>query len=209
MLLAPLLRRPRGGLLPLALLSALACALPALSAVAAPITLQLRTAAGQPVADAVVAVELRGRPQRTSTAKAEMGQRDRSFQPPVLVVQTGTAVSFPNFDTVRHHVYSFSPVKVFDIKLYAGTPAEPVVFDKPGVAALGCNIHDRMSAHIVVVDTPLFARTDARGEAVLDLPAGEHRVLSWHAAQKQPQQLQAQPIDVSASAKSLVVTLPD
>lgn len=182
---------------------------PAAAAWAAPVTLQLRNAAGQPVADAVVAVELRGRPQRTSTAKAEMSQRDRSFQPPVLVVQTGTAVSFPNFDTVRHHVYSFSPVKVFDIKLYAGTPAEPVVFDKPGVAALGCNIHDRMSAHIVVVDTPLFARTDARGEAVLDLSAGEHRLLTWHAAQKQAQQLQAQPIDVSASTKSLVVTLPD
>lgn len=206
MLPDPSLRRPHAGLLRLALVTALAGALPAF---AAPITLQLRNAAGQPVADAVVAVELRGRPQRTSTAKAEMSQRERSFQPPVLVVQTGTAVSFPNFDTVRHHVYSFSPVKVFDIKLYAGTPAEPVVFDKPGVAALGCNIHDRMSAHIVVVDTPLFARTDARGEAVLDLPAGEHRLLTWHAAQKQAQQLQAQPIDVTASIKSMVVTLPD
>lgn len=182
---------------------------PAAAAWAVPVTLQVRTAAGQPVADAVVAVELRGRASRTSTAKAEMSQRDRSFRPPVLVVQTGTAVSFPNFDTVRHHVYSFSPVKVFDIKLYAGTPAEPVVFDKPGVAALGCNIHDRMSAHIVVVDTPHFARTDARGEASLDLPAGEHRLLTWHAAQKQPQQLQAQPLDVGASSKALVVTLPD
>ncbi len=209
MLPDPLLRRPRVGLLRVALLPALACALAALPAVAAPVTLQLRTATGQPVADAVVAVELRGRPSRTSSAKAEMGQRERSFQPPVLVVQTGTAVSFPNFDTVRHHVYSFSPVKVFDIKLYAGTPAEPVVFDKPGVAALGCNIHDRMSAHIVVVDTPLFARTDSRGEAVLDLPAGEHRLLSWHAGQKQPQQLQAQPLDVTANTKTLAVTVPD
>jgi hypothetical protein len=84
-----------------------------------------------------------------------------------------------------------------------------VVFDKPGVAVLGCNIHDRMSAHIVVVDTPLFARTDARGEAVLDLPAGEHRLLTWRAAQKEPQQLLAQPLDLTASIKSLVVTLPD
>ena len=65
-----------------------------------------------------------------------------------------------------------------------------------------------MSAHIVVVDTPHFARTDARGEASLDLPAGEHR-LTWHAAQKQPQQLQAQPLDIGASSKALVVTLPD
>ena len=66
----------------------------------------------------------------------------------LLIVQTGTAVNFPNFDTVRHHVYSFSPIKVIDIKLYSGTPTEPVVFDKPGVAALGCNIHDRMSAYV-------------------------------------------------------------
>jgi plastocyanin len=209
MLLDPLLRHPRVGLLRAALLAALACALPALPVLAAPVTLQLRSATGQPVANAVVAVELRGRPQRTSTAKAEMAQRDRNFQPPVLVVQTGTSVSFPNFDTVRHQVYSFSPVKVFDIKLYSGTPAEPVVFDKPGVAALGCNIHDRMSAHIVVVDTPLFARTDARGEASLELPAGEHRVLTWHAGQKQAQQLQAQPLSVTASSPNLVITLPD
>ncbi|WP_239512231.1 hypothetical protein, partial [Raoultella planticola] len=82
----------------------------------------------QPLAGAVVAVEVKGRPARTSTAKAEMGQRDRQFTPQLLVVQTGTAVSFPNFDTVRHHVYSFSPIKVIDIKLYSGTPAEPIVF---------------------------------------------------------------------------------
>jgi len=98
----------------------------------------------------------------------------------VLVIQTGTAVSFPNFDTVRHHVYSFSPTKTFDIKLYAGTPARPEVFDKPGVATLGCNIHDRMRAHIVVVDTPLFAQSGADGWVRMDLPPGQHRLLYWH-----------------------------
>jgi len=151
---------------------------------AATLTVQLRNAAGQPLADAAVAIELRGKPSRTTTAKADMSQRDRSFQPSVLVVQTGTSVSFPNFDTVRHHVYSFSPIKVVDIKLYSGTPAEPVVFDKPGVAALGCNIHDRMSAHIVVVDTPLFAKTDAQGLAHLEVPAGEHVLKAWHSSLK-------------------------
>ncbi|PZP32444.1 MAG: methylamine utilization protein [Roseateles depolymerans] len=180
-----------------------------LAATAVPVTLQVRGPDGQPLADAVVAVEVRGRIGKTGSAKAEMGQRDRQFTPQVLVVQTGTAVNFPNFDTVRHHVYSFSPTKVFDIKLYSGTPAEPVVFDKPGVATLGCNIHDRMSAHIIVVDTPLFARTDAQGRASLDLPAGEHALKAWHLAQKQPQTLQALRLDVPAAGGALTLNLPD
>ena len=163
---------------------------------ALPWAVQVRNSAGQPLADAAVAVEVRGRPAKTTTAKAEMGQRDRQFTPQVLIVQTGTAVNFPNFDTVRHHVYSFSPTKVFETKLYSGTPAEPIVFDKPGVAALGCNIHDRMSAHIIVVDTALFARTDANGIAHFDLPAGEHQLRLWHASMKAPT-LQSQGFSVT------------
>lgn len=167
-------------------LAILLLALGPLAAQAVPVTVQLRGPGGQPLAHAAVAVEVRGRPARTTSAKAEIGQRDRQFTPQLLIVQTGTAVSFPNFDTVRHHVYSFSPIKVIDIKLYSGTPAEPVVFDKPGVAALGCNIHDRMSAHVVVVDTATFARTDDKGQATFDLPPGEHAVKAWHDQQKSP-----------------------
>ncbi|MEJ6004625.1 methylamine utilization protein [Paucibacter sp. AS339] len=181
---------------------------------ALPWTIQLNNAAGKPLAGAAVAVEVLGRSSKTNAAKAEMGQRERQFQPPVLVVQTGTAVSFPNFDVVRHHVYSFSPIKVIDLKLYSGTPAEPIVFDKPGVATLGCNIHDRMSAHIVVVDTPVFAVTDANGQVKFDLPAGEHRVKAWHASLKTPS-LQAlpQPLTVGqeaqASGAASKLVLPD
>jgi plastocyanin len=164
---------------------ALACAclslIAAEAAHAAPWTVQVRDRAGHPVADAVIAVEINGHPtQARPRASAEMAQRERQFQPSVLVVQTGTAVSFPNFDTVRHHVYSFSGAKKFDIKLYTGTPAKPEVFDKPGIATLGCNIHDRMSAHIVVVDTPVFAKSGASGLVTLDLPPGEHVMRHWH-----------------------------
>lgn len=185
-------------------LLALACTAPQ----AVPVTVQLRGPNGQPLAGAAVAIEVKGRTGKTSTAKAEMGQRDRQFTPQLLVVQTGTAVSFPNFDTVRHHVYSFSPIKVIDIKLYAGTPVEPVVFDKPGVAALGCNIHDRMSAHIVVVDTPTFARTDDKGQASFDLPAGEQAVKAWHAGQKSPT-LQALKLEVPAAGGTVALTLAE
>ncbi|MGM9482754.1 methylamine utilization protein [Roseateles sp. NT4] len=186
----------------------LALALSPLAASAVPVTLQLRGPAGQPLASAAVAVEVKGRTGKTTTAKAEMGQRDRQFTPQLLVVQTGTSVNFPNFDTVRHHVYSFSPIKVIDIKLYSGTPAEPVVFDKPGVATLGCNIHDRMSAHIVVVDTPTFGRTDDKGQVAFDLPAGEHIVKAWHGAQKSPN-LQSVKLDVPAGGGTVALTLTE
>ena len=149
--------------------------------IAAPVSISVTDAQGQPLADAVVSVEVKGtKPTAAPGTRADLAQRQRAFDPKVLVVQTGTAVYFPNFDTVRHHVYSFSPIKPFEIKLYAGTPAAPVVFDKPGVAVLGCNIHDHMLAHVVVVDTPYFARTDAQGQATLQLPAGEHVMKAWH-----------------------------
>lgn len=177
------------------------------SAQAVPWTVQLKNSAGQPLADAVVAIEVRGRPAKTSTAKADMAQRDRQFAPQLLVIQTGTAVNFPNFDTVRHHVYSFSPIKVFETKLYSGTPSEPIVFDKPGIAALGCNIHDRMSAHIVVVDTALFAKTDAAGMArFADLPAGEHQLKSWFSGMKTPT-FHAQAMTVGASVGLTTISL--
>jgi plastocyanin len=189
----------------------LACAsvllIAAASANALPWTVQVRDAAGHPLADAVVAVEVNGQPvQAGPQASAQMAQRQRQFQPYVLVVQTGTAVSFPNFDTVRHHVYSFSDAKKFDIKLYAGTPASPVVFGKPGVATLGCNIHDRMSAHIVVVDTPIFAKSDASGLVTLDLPPGEHVMRFWH-PRLGVAALKSQPVSVGKGGGRTELTL--
>ncbi|WP_343638125.1 methylamine utilization protein [Roseateles sp.] len=167
-------------------------------------TLQVVDRHGAPVPGAVVAVEPKGQPAPpASGATAAMGQRDRQFQPQLLAVQTGTAVSFPNFDTVRHHVYSFSPTKKFELKLYSGTPAEPVVFDKAGVAQLGCNIHDRMSAHIVVVDTPLFGISDARGEVRLDLPPGSHRLRLWEARMGNTAPT-AQPLTVGTGAPGVL-----
>jgi len=179
----------------------------AASANALPWAVQVRDPAGHPLADAVVAVEVDGQPvQAGPQASAQMAQRQRQFQPYVLVVQTGTAVSFPNFDTVRHHVYSFSDAKKFDIKLYAGTPARPEVFDKPGVATLGCNIHDRMSAHIVVVDTPIFAKSDASGLVTLDLPPGDHVMRFWHPRLGVPA-LKSQPVSVGRGGGRTELTL--
>lgn len=136
-------------------------------------------AGGRPLQDAVVYVVVDA-PRSTPAPVASVQQVGRRFEPTVTVVQSGTPVSFPNNDTVRHHVYSFSPAKRFEIKLYTGTPTQPIVFDKPGVVTLGCNIHDRMLAWIVVVDSPYYAKTDATGSAVLGVSAGRHRLRIWH-----------------------------
>lgn len=154
------------------------------SALAARLDLTVTDAAGKPLADAVVYLE-------SPTAKAavkpaagvEIAQAEKRFQPAVTVVPVGTAVNFPNRDTVRHHVYSLSAPKRFEIKLYIGTPAEPVVFDKPGVAVLGCNIHDSMAAWTVIVETPYYGKTGTDGRLALDhLPPGNYRLRSWHAS---------------------------
>lgn len=177
-------------------------------AFAAPVNFSVIDANGSALADAVVAVELAGgRPTAPPGTQAEMGQRNRAFVPTLLVVQSGTAVSFPNFDTVRHHIYSFSSAKPFEIKLYAGTPAAPVVFDKAGTAILGCNIHDRMAAFIHVVNTPHFAITRKDGVATLDLPAGEHTLQVWHAQMGDKQLPQRQGLKVQATGGTFVVRL--
>jgi hypothetical protein len=98
-----------------------------------------------------------------------------------IPIQGGAAVTFPNKDNIRHHVYSFSATKPLDLKLYSGVPAKPVVFDKPGAVKLGCNIHDWMVGYVYVVDTPYFAKTDKTGSARLDgLPAGDYQLRVWH-----------------------------
>lgn len=148
------------------------------------LALSVADAQGAPLEDAVVWLVAKApgaqRPRREGTIE----QMNKTFIPTVTVVQVGTQVKFPNRDEVRHHVYSFSPAKRFEIKLYIGTPAEPVTFDKPGEVVLGCNIHDHMIAYVYVVDSPYFAKTGKDGKARLDdLPPGEYELHGWHYAQ--------------------------
>ncbi len=180
-------------------LSALLSLLLALPAVAATLTVEVRDGGDRPLSEAVVFLEsAQARRQVRPLEKAEMGQAGKQFVPQVLVVTTGTGVSFPNRDTVRHHVYSFSPVRKFELKLYIGTPAKPVLFDQPGIAVLGCNIHDQMVGWIVIVDTPYFGVTAEKGQLVLEkLPPGNYRLRSWHAG-----------LPVGAPALDQAVTIP-
>lgn len=134
-------------------------------------------AEGAPLEGAVISLHGLAGPE---PGTAVMDQRNTAFEPGVLVVQAGTAVSFPNSDTVRHQVYSFSPAKPFELPLYAGTPPEPVVFDQPGIVVVGCNIHDWMIGWIVVLDTPHHGRSDAAGRVRLTVPDGQYLVRAWH-----------------------------
>lgn len=156
---------------------------------------------GKPLADAVVFLE-------SAAAKAankpvtgiEVAQAAKQFVPAVTVVPAGSMVHFPNRDTVRHHVYSFSAAKNFELKLYTGTPANPVLFDKPGVVVLGCNIHDNMAAWVLVVETPYFGKTNAAGDISLaNVPAGSYRLRTWHADMPAGAVPQDQPISIGGT----------
>lgn len=109
---------------------------------------------------------------------AQAGQQYRPYVTPVLV---GTTVEFPNRDDVQHHLYSVSPAKRFEKPLYESGASARVVFDRPGVVTLGCNIHDWMVAHVVVLETPHFALTHDDGTArISGLAAGAYQVVIWH-----------------------------
>jgi plastocyanin len=149
------------------------------SAFAAGVTVAVMNQSGAPVADTILVFDPLDATPPPAHESASIDQVDKKFVPRVSVLRTGTSVTFPNSDRIRHQVYSFSKPKVFTLKLYAGSPAAPVTFDQPGLVILGCNIHDKMSAFVAVVDSPYFAKTDAAGAAALSMPAGHYRMRVW------------------------------
>lgn len=154
---------------------------------------------GKPVSNAViVAVPTNGgiTPAKPGT-RAVMIQEGKQFMPFVLAVQAGTIVDFPNHDSFRHQVYSFSTAKTFELKLYGSDEVGSVQFDKPGAVPVGCNIHDNMLAYVFVAPGPHFVATGAEGTASLKgLAAGAYRVSAWHPDQRGG--AQAQEVNVTA-----------
>ncbi|HEV7714726.1 MAG TPA: hypothetical protein VGO53_03975 [Steroidobacteraceae bacterium] len=166
---------------------------------------------GQGIAEAVVFVEgpLPEAAASMATARTgEMDQVDKTFVPGLLPVVVGTKVRFPNHDQIHHHVYSFSRTKSFELPLYKGEDAAPVLFDNVGVVKIGCNIHDWMSAIILVLPTPWFAQTGADGRFELAaLPAGTYKLAAWHALSKVKLEDTEQSVQVGASAPELSFSL--
>jgi plastocyanin len=138
---------------------------------------------GAPVGDAVVSLmPLDAKPVLAPPATPlVIAQRGQEFDPYVTAVVVGTKISFPNRDSVSHQVYSQSAPKPFEIPLYRPGENPTVTFDRPGTVSLGCNIHDWMSAHVVVLETPFFKATPATGTTTLTtLPPGRYRLDVWH-----------------------------
>ena len=135
-----------------------------------------------PMENVVVVIEPQGIDLLASDGKfAQVDQVNREFVPHVQLVQTNTEVSFPNFDDIRHHVYSFSEAKRFELPLYKGTPSEPVLFDQSGIVTLACNIHDHMLGYLYVTDSPWHALTDASGLVSINLPEAEQYIVrAWY-----------------------------
>lgn len=178
----------------------------------AEISCQIKTAKGEVVADAVISlIPLAGEvPAAASEAKAEIEQEGQEFQPYVTVVQTGTRVVFPNHDSVQHHVYSLSKAKKFELPLYNPGQQESLVFDVPGLVTVGCNIHDWMISHLVVVPTPWFAKSDAQGNLKVSAPAGRYRLELWHPRLAAPVTKEVTLADAAATHEDFALTLkPD
>lgn len=165
------------------LLLALAVAGAAMPLVAAPLGVRVLDASGRPVRDAVVILYPAGGAARPPHAAGRfvISQQNLEFHPFLTIVPVGSDVSFSNLDPTKHHVYSFSSAKKFELKLFAKDQSRTVHFDKAGVVALGCNIHDQMSAFIFVADSAWTARTNAQGAVTFaDAPSVPGRLVVWH-----------------------------
>ena len=150
---------------------------------AAPLAVRVVDAGGRPVRDAVVTLYPAGSAARAPRASGHyvVSQKAIQFHPFLSIVPVGADVSFPNLDPTKHHVYSFSAAKRFELKLFARDQSRTVHFDRPGVVALGCNIHDQMSAYILVTNSAWTARTNAQGMvSFADAPNAPGRVTVWH-----------------------------
>lgn len=178
-------------------------------ATAATVDVDINDKNGKPLADAVVTLTISEGGGSHIPEHAVIDQRHETFVPLVTVLRRGGRVTFANNDTTMHQVYSFSPLKQFQFVIGQGETSQPVQFDRAGVVAIGCNIHDQMIAYAFVSDAAYAAVTNGKGHvAIGDVPAGQYRVTLWH-----PQlPLDAAPVEaalnVGAAETSFTGSLP-
>jgi plastocyanin len=145
-------------------------------------------------------------PANPAAAKTpELVQRNKSFEPHILVVPVGSLIRFPNKDPFFHNIFSMYDGKRFDLGLYEAGTSRSVRFDRPGVSYLFCNIHAEMSAVVVAVDTTYFAMSDRAGHlAIPDVPDGRYQMHVWY-ERSLPENLKAlsRVVTISDKARSL------
>lgn len=136
----------------------------------------------RPHAGGVIWLDVPEAPPPLPSHTAVLDQRNLTFEPRVLAVRVGTTVAFPNNDRVFHNVFSFNEGKRFDLGLYPVGTVKRVVFDRPGVSRVFCNIHPAMAAYVVAVDSPYFAVSDEHGQFVIpSVPPDTYAYHMWRA----------------------------
>jgi len=136
---------------------------------------------GNPVQNAVVQLIGESAVNNKEQTSKKIDQRNSQFDPHIVAVTQGSKVSFTNYDSINHHVYSSSKIKSFEMKVLHNNESAPVVFDKPGVVMLGCNIHDWMLSYVFVSESPYHGTTDQAGYAKFDAPKAEnYQIKVWH-----------------------------
>lgn len=173
------------------------------------LNLSLQDEDGNPISLAVVEARLVPAQQQPEAPVAIIDQVDRRFQPMVLLVTPGQLVNFPNSDNVRHHVYSFSDIKQFSTPLYADENVEPVRFETPGIAVLGCNIHDSMVAYVYVSAWQHAAVSDEAGQVALNAMTEQPQTLHiWHPWLQTPDNTYELDVSRAANGDRIELTLP-
>jgi len=153
---------------------------------AGPVVIHINDINGRPVHRAVVEVIRQNGSLDSLPVSSEpvvMDQVNKRFLPDLLLIHQGQSVVFPNSDNIRHHVYSFSKAKTFELKLYAGKPKKPIEFENNGVVIVGCNIHDSMVGSIYVAKNSAMM-TDETGKVTLDFDPMIEKISIWHPLQK-------------------------
>jgi plastocyanin len=178
---------------------------------AAEFTARLTSTKGEKVVEAVVSLIPLDAPVPpvAAGARVEIAQQGQEFSAYVTVVQSGTRVVFPNRDTVQHHVYSLSKAKKFELPLYNPGEKESVAFEVSGLVTIGCNIHDWMISHLLVVPTPYFAKSDEQGLARVAAPAGRYRLEIWHPRAPTPVTKEVALTDAGAAEAFALTLKPD
>jgi plastocyanin len=167
---------------------------------------------GDPLAEASVALIPLDQPAPAVPAgtEIEISQENQEFSAFLTIVQNGTKVVLPNRDNVQHHVYSLSRPRRFELPLYNPGQTESIVFELEGQVTIGCNIHDWMISHVVVVPTPWFAKTDDAGAVRVTAPPGRYRLEIWHPRMAKPDTREVTLADGAPAQQAISLTLkPD
>jgi plastocyanin len=164
---------------------ATSAALLSMSALAAQLNIIAKDRNGTPMVDVVASLTPVGKtaPQVSASATGKVEQKNFKFDPLVTIVQRGTKMRFPNLDKKDHHVKVLTGPTLFEFKIYTSKEPAPVTLDSLGKITIHCLLHNYMVAHIFVVDTPWYGKTDESGILAIDnVPDGEYELTVDHPA---------------------------